>query len=327
MGDRTGIEWADATWNPVTGCTKVSEGCENCYAETIANRFAGTPAYPNAFRVTLRPERLGLPLRWQRPRRVFVNSMSDLFHADVPGAYIAQVFAVMALASRHTFQVLTKRPGRMKSLLASRDFRIAVHDEIEGRTARQHSEVWPLPNVWLGTSVETQKWADVRIQQLIETPASVRFLSCEPLLGPVRLCSCDGADYQVQRHPFLVNPACPLHGQNRIGWVIVGGESGSQARPMHPNWARLLRDQCNLVGVPFLFKQWGEWRRAREADDPAYEMAHGDQFPQPWLTLESDGRLHTGAPGDGAATVQRVGKKAVGRVLDGRVWDQYPEVG
>lgn len=302
MGDRTGIEWADATWNPVTGCTKVSGGCDNCYAETIANRFAGTPAYPNGFQVTLRPERLGLPLRWQRPRRVFVNSMSDLFHADVPDAYIAQVFAVMALASRHTFQVLTKRPGRMKSLLASRDFRLAVHDEIEGRTARQHSEVWPLPNVWLGTSVETQKWADIRIQHLIETPATVRFLSCEPLLGPVRLCSCDGAAHQVQRHPFLKNPACPLHGQNRIDWVIVGGESGPGARPMHPDWARLLRDQCTVAGVPFLFKQWGEWRWAREADDAAHEMA-------------------------GASTVQRVGKKAAGRELDGIVWDQYPEVG
>lgn len=305
MADRTAIEWTDATWNPVTGCTKVSPGCDHCYAETIAHRFAGTSAYPNGFDVTLRPDRLEQPLRWQRPRRIFVNSMSDLFHAEVPDDYIAEVFAVMAMAPRHTFQVLTKRPGRMRSLLGSWDFRIMVYDHV---VALEHDEVWPLSNVWLGTSVESQRWADVRIPQLLNTPAAVRFLSCEPLLGEVLLCRCDGAQYEVVRHPFLTSSECPLHGTTRLGWVIVGGESGSHARPMHPGWARTLRDQCTKVGIPFLFKQWGEWA------------------PRTMLLVDKVRNGQTVDYGDGTFG-QRVGKKEAGRELDGLTWDQFPKVG
>ncbi len=245
MGDRTKIEWSQATWNPVTGCTKVSEGCDHCYAEMIAHRFAGTKAYPNEFGVTLRPERLDQPLRWRKPRRIFVNSMSDLFHDDVPNDYIARVWAVMAEARQHTFQILTKRPGRMRSLLRSATFWAAfwaagVHD----RTGLDVSSS-PLSNVWLGVSVENQKWADVRIPVLLDTPAAVRFLSCEPLLGPVDLAwREDGPDGEASF------PA-------GIDWVIVGGESGPGARPMHPDWARSLRDQCQNAGVPFFMKQTG----------------------------------------------------------------------
>ena len=314
MGAVSKIEWTDSTWSPVTGCTKVSEGCDHCYAETIAHRFAGTKAYPNGFDVTLRPERLDQPLRWQRPRRIFVNSMSDLFHKDVPGEYIARVFAVMALAPRHTFQVLTKRPGRMRSLLNSAAFWREVRASVTRDLGRIDEAVGlvvnPLPNVWLGTSVESQKWADVRIPQLLATPAAVRFLSCEPLLGPVNLRH---MDVERQAHTdgelgmYFIDALTgrntdmgrPCRDVSRLDWVIVGGESGSGARPMHPDWARSLRNQCVAAGVPFLFKQWGEWA--------------------PDVVLET-GRI-------AGESMSRVGKRAAGRVLDGRTWDEYPAGG
>lgn len=317
MGDRSAIEWTDATWNPVTGCTKVSPGCDNCYAESIAHRFNGTKAYPNGFDVTLRPERLDQPLRWKRPRKVFVNSMSDLFHSAVPEEYIARVFAVMALASQHTFQVLTKRPGRMRSLLNDPGFRAHV-DEAEDRGAVEATgsgampryrfeqlqrqwwrTSWPLPNVWLGTSVESQKWADVRIPQLLDTTAAVRFLSCEPLLGPVNL------------NPYLPEVEKSAESPEIIAgldWVIVGGESGPNARPMHPDWARSLREQCTTAGVAFVFKQWGEWA--------------------PWtVEAQTAGRATTRVgPDRNDPWMARVGKRAAGRELDGRTWDEYPLV-
>ena len=215
---RSSIEWTTETWNPVTGCTKVSPGCDHCYAETFAERWRGVPRHPytRGFDLTLRPERLEQPLRWSRPRTVFVNSMSDLFHADVPEAYIAAVFDVMARASWHQFQVLTKRGERLERLSK----RIAVPS-----------------NVWLGVSVETSLYYS-RIRHLGRVPAPVRFLSCEPLLAPL--------------------PDLPLEG---IDWVIVGGESGPGARPMDPDWARGVRDQCQHAGVAFFFKQWGGVRK------------------------------------------------------------------
>ena len=224
MSDNSKIEWCEATWNPVTGCTKVSPGCDHCYAETFAERWRGTPGhhFENGFDVTLRPERLEQPFHWKRPRRVFVNSMSDLFHESVPDDYIARVFVVMAECRQHTFQVLTKRHGRMRSFLNRFIFR-------------------PPSNIWLGVSVEDQHWADIRIPALIETPAAVRFLSCEPLLGPVDLKLADERD-------------------GYLNWVIAGGESGPGARPMHPEWVRSLRDQCRTAAVPFFFKQWGAHR-------------------------------------------------------------------
>lgn len=335
MSDKTGIEWTDATWNPVTGCTKVSSGCDNCYAETVAHRFDGTKAYPNGFQVTLRPERLDQPTRWRRPRRIFVNSMADLFHDDVPADYIAQVFAVMALAPRHTFQVLTKRHARMRSLLTSSTFQTATAEHMLAMTdadaMKDAGDPFPLPNVWLGISTENQQWADIRIPALLDTPAAVRFISAEPLLGRIDL-----------RREWGHGPG--------IDWIIVGGESGHGARPMHPDWARALRDQRNKVGAAFLFKQWGEWGPA-----PWKIERQPDEFTLDYKArAESLGATHAFTGGmfqdDGGAWIEHVmemshkpwsverapeappnaegirrwGKKHAGRDLDGRTWDEYP---
>jgi protein gp37 len=241
----TTIEWTDRTWNPVTGCTKVSPGCDHCYAEGIARRFAGTKAFPQGFDVTLRPERLGDPLKWRKPRRVFVNSMSDLFHQDVPNDFIAQVWAVMAATPQHTYQVLTKRPARMRSLLLNA-FDNNFTDFLAAELFRLHEiggiVQWPLPNVWLGVSVEDQKRADLRIPALLDTPAAVRFLSCEPLLGHV--------DLESALNRFNLSNV-------GLGWVIVGGESGPGARRMELDWAQHLVGQCQQSGVPVFVKQLG----------------------------------------------------------------------
>jgi len=213
MSSTSSIEWTDATWNPVTGCSKVSPGCAHCYAETFAERFRGVPGHPyeQGFDLKLWPQRLELPLTWKRPRMIFVNSMSDLFHDDVPDAFIQKVFDAMGRADWHTFQVLTKRPERAAAMSARLPWRA---------------------NIWMGTSVENQRFT-ARIESLRSTAAHVKFLSCEPLLGPLKL---------KLRH---------------IDWVIVGGESGPGARPMRADWARSIRDQCVKSGVPFFFKQWG----------------------------------------------------------------------
>jgi protein gp37 len=306
------IEWTDRTWNPVTGCTKVSPGCDHCYAEGIARRFAGSKAFPRGFDVTLHSERLGAPQRWRKPSRVFVNSMSDLFHDAIPDRFIADVFAVMAITPRHTYQVLTKRQGRMRSLLAAPSFIDLIADAVRVRGEVYSRELvgWPLPNVWLGVSVEDQQRADLRIPALLDTPAAVRFLSCEPLLGPVDLRlalagHCPTHDFSggfcVQRHH---------QGVQHFGWVIVGGESGPGARPMHPAWVRQLRDQCTAAGVPFFFKQWGEWTPYRSVLDRMHRPLH---------VWEDD------LGPDGADTeVCRLGKKLAGRELDGRTWDEFP---
>ena len=265
MNAKSTIEWTDSTWNPVTGCTKVSPGCDHCYAETIAHRFDGTPAYPDGFKVTLRPERITQPLRWKKPRRVFVNSMSDMFHADIPDEYIARVWAVMALAHHHTFQVLTKRPGRMRSLLTSSAFRATVRQSAVGMTPgwTPACSYWPLPNVWLGVSAGDQRWADVRIPVLLDTPAVVRFVSAEPILGPIKF------DF--------------IH-WGTLDWVIVGGESGAGARPMRPGWARDIRDRCRDAEVPFHFKQWGAHgpdgiRRSKHANGRELDGRTWDEQP------------------------------------------------
>jgi protein gp37 len=252
MSDNSKIEWTDASWNPVTGCTKVSPGCDHCYAETFAERWRGTPGhhFERGFDVTLRPERLTQPLHWKRPRRIFVNSMSDLFHEAVPDEYIVAVFGIMAQAPQHTFQVLTKRHGRMRSLLGGEMFR------------RRFMFRWPLPNVWLGVSVEDQHWADIRIPALLDTPAAVRFISAEPLLGPLNL---------VQYLPTAVGAFCETHWswmcggdvrggkcrQERLSWIIAGGESGPGARPMELDWVRALVWHCRTTRVPLFVKQLG----------------------------------------------------------------------
>jgi protein gp37 len=216
MADKTGIEWTEATWNPVTGCSKLSPGCAHCYAERLSLRFGWSagPWTPNnaTENVVLHPERLGLPLRWRRPRVVFVNSMSDLFHEAVPLSFIRQVFEVMEQADRHVFQVLTKRHERLADLAPILS--------------------WP-PNVWMGVSIENARWA-IRADYLRQVPAAVRFVSAEPLLGPL-----DNLD---------------LSG---IAWLIAGGESGPRHRPVNAEWLRGLRDRCEEEGVAFFFKQWG----------------------------------------------------------------------
>jgi protein gp37 len=295
MSDGSKIEWTEATWNPVTGCTKVSPGCDHCYAETFAERWRGVPGhhFERGFDVTLRPERLTQPLHWKRPRRVFVNSMSDLFHEAVPDEYIVAVFGTMAQTPQHTYQVLTKRHGRMRSLLGGGMFR------------QRFAFGWPLPNVWLGVSVEDQKWADIRIPALLRTPAAVRFLSCEPLLGPVDLKRSVWTMGSERGHgltaSFVHAGGCcdRFHG---IDWVIAGGESGPGARPMVPAWARSLRDQCTDAGVPFFFKQWGAHRW----------VAHSvyDDATQCWV--------------ERGIEPQRVSKKLAGRLLDGREWNEFP---
>ncbi|AVI03695.1 hypothetical protein SEA_CONFIDENCE_65 [Gordonia phage Confidence] len=287
MSDTTSIEWTDATWNPVTGCTKVSAGCDHCYAETFAERFRGTPGhyFENGFDVQLRENKLTEPLRWRKPRKVFVNSMSDLFHDAVPDRYIEAVFSVMAEAKQHTFQVLTKRHARMRSLLSDWDFQENVKERYYDNAAGDRDFQWPLPNVWLGVSTENQQWADIRIPALLDTPAAVRFISAEPILGAID----------------LTGDLVTAGGSEQIDWCIVGGESGHGARPMHPAWARSLRDQCVAAGVPFLFKQWGEWT-------PNTGHRYRD-----WANLDSPHEF-----------VMRVGKGRAGRELDGRTWNEFP---
>ena len=221
MGTNTAIEWTDATWNPVTGCTKITRGCNNCYAERFSERFRGTPGHPfeNGFDLTLRPDRLSQPLSWKRPRRIFVNSMSDLFHKKIPRSFIDKVFDTMDVAERHIFQVLTKRSSLMKNYLRYR---------YGTGTAPRH--------IWCGVSVE-DNLATARIRHLRSAPASIRFLSIEPLLGPVGEINLGG-----------------------ISWVIVGGESGPNARPMREEWVLDIRDMCREQGVDFFFKQWGGLR-------------------------------------------------------------------
>jgi len=210
----SGIEWTEATWNPLTGCTKVSPGCKHCYAERLSGRLRamGSPKYANGFRLTLHEQVLGLPLRWSKPRTIFVNSMSDLFHKDVPDDFVLQVFDVMGRAFWHRFQVLTKRPERL----------------LELNPVLQWS-----PNIWMGVSIENQRYVH-RIDLLRQTGARVKFLSLEPLLGPLPHLDLDG-----------------------IHWAIIGGESGPGARPMEEAWVRDIRDRCLAAGVPFFFKQWG----------------------------------------------------------------------
>jgi len=247
----TKIEWTDETWNPVTGCTKVSPGCAHCYAERIAHRFGAKPYLPGKAEIVLHPERLEMPLRWKKPRMIFVNSMSDLFHEDVPDEFLADVLNIMSVAEWHVFQVLTKRPERMQrvlSILAANSTALGV-------------PFWPRPNIWLGASVENQRMADARIPLLLETPAVVRFVSCEPLLGPIDLST----DLLWGR-------------DDGIDWVIVGAESGPKARPMDEDWVRSIRDQCIEAGVPLFYKQRIE--RGRKVSMPALDGQVWAQYPR-----------------------------------------------
>ncbi len=270
----TKIEWCDETWNPVTGCSPASDGCKNCYASRMIGRNLPHMGHEGPFsRVQFHPDRLDQPLRWKKPRRIFVCSMGDLFHEDVKEEWINSVLRVAADTTRHTFMLLTKRPGRMSAYL---------------------NRKWDIPkNVWLGVTAENQATFDERIPILLQTPAAKRFVSVEPMLGPV--------DLGVYGHR-MGSPKSAIRGV--IDWVIVGGETGPGARPMHPDWARGLRDQCQAAGVPFFFKQWGEWK--------------GELGTANWK-----GRIPLHSYGDGHVS-RRVGKKAAGCLLDGREWKEFP---
>jgi len=320
------IEWTDAVWNPVTGCSKVSEGCRNCYAERLWPRLKamGNPAYKdrNFNDVACHQERLEQPLGWRKPRRIFVNSMSDLFHDDVPFEFIGHVFAKMHNYRQHTFMILTKRPERMKEFI----------EWYKTEWLAGFESAWPreYTHVWLGVSVENQAAADERIPLLLQTPAAVRFISAEPLLGQVRLDELSRPDkyepgalyYDDALTGFNATRAGGWYG-NKLDWVIVGGESGPGARPMHPDWVRGLRDQCQAAGTKFFFKQHGEFIQVgecmNETDDVKFYNAPNTR------RVNHNGGM--GFHGAGAIYMQRVGKKKAGRELDGQTWDEMPAIG
>lgn len=252
MSAKSTIEWTDATWNPVTGCTKVSQGCKNCYAETWANRKMGEFSKDKNRGFTdiiCHGDKLNIPSKWQKPKRIFVNSMSDLFHEEVPFGFIDKVFQVIEKCERHTFQILTKRPERMQEF-----FRKAP---------------WRLKNVWLGVSVEDQKTADKRIPILLQVPAVVRWISAEPLLGEIDLNAFLGVP-QNEKDFFrdLI----------KLDWVVVGGESGSKARPINYFWVKRILHSCIATNVPFFFKQWGQWVDPTQIPDYDYHIKYAEKI-------------------------------------------------
>lgn len=339
MSDKTGIEWTDATWNPVTGCAKVSQGCKHCYAEREWPRMTRlVPAYAGRDFTDVRTheDRLDQPLRWKKPRKVFVNSMSDLFHSDVPDEFIDKVFITMALCPQHTFQVLTKRADRMQEYVTRLNGG-RLRNRLIMVDAPNSTLAWPLQNVWLGVSVEDQDAADERIPLLLDTPAAVRWISAEPLLGPIRLSGLFGLitdDEDVRIDALNGTFVTSRHQEEptplgaRLDWVVVGGESGPKARPMSIKWARSLRDQCAEAGVPFLFKQWGEWAPAavRQSETPG-QFAYGDYEHEPGHFVHTDRYPRAFTSFGARAIVERVGKKTAGRLLDGVKHDGYPEGG
>lgn len=369
MADNTKIEWTDATWNPVTGCSVVSPGCTNCYAMGLAGtRLQHHPSRSGLTRpskagpvwngqVRLNEEWLTQPLQWKRPRMIFVCAHGDLFHESVPDAWIDRVFAVMKMAPHHTFQVLTKRSARMRAYFEARrngDPWAEAADEIADRIGLEdHPAVLeprdlPLRNVWLGVSAEDQRRADERVPDLLATPAAVRFVSAEPLLGPIDFTRIEarstgtliGGDFAHPKRidaltgwaghypsPTVFHPRS--HRLARLDWIIVGGESGPNARPMHPAWARSIRDQCTAAGVAFHFKQWGAWIDYKllggfgwSATTP---QGKGYEGPVTGKIFASGGGYYDGGKsfptrfyyGNETATLVRVGKRAAGRLLDG----------
>ena len=371
MGDKTNIEWTDETWNPIVGCSVVSPGCTNCYAMKQAARIemmhegrhalhagdggvnANAPPTPYAGltqaskagpvwtgKVAMANDQtLTKPLRWKRGRRIFVNSMGDLFHESVPDAWIDRVFAVMALAPQHTFICLTKRAKRMREWAHySRRGGVifSMLDVIDERKEGGHKQAvetpWPLPNVVLGVSAEDQPRADERIPDLLATPAAKRIVSIEPMLGPIELSRFVSSSplfgIDENRKTYVIEEGRGLDG------VILGGESGPGARPMHPDWARSVRDQCAAASAPFFFKQWGEFREfdtgppphqevdndSESADaiyaaaiNPSFVVPDGRHFARIGLPLNTPARL-----------IERVGKARAGRLLDGRSHNDFP---
>lgn len=403
MADKSAIEWTDATWNPIVGCSIVSPGCTHCYAMKMAGRieamgsgkhYAGTTRKVNGNTVwtgklALAPEHILLqPLAWRAPRRIFVNSMGDLFHEDVPDEWIDRVFAVAAMCPQHTLQVLTKRADRMRRYMSDPavvrriymlvcDMPVEIEPGIILIAERHHEQFappgprvylgqWPLPNVWLGVSTERQQEADERIPDLLATPAAIRFVSAEPLLGPIdftrlrppedkRLYGFPNLDalrgsWFVDGHP--PQDADALDDCLNLDWIIVGGESGHGARPMHPAWARSIRDQCAAAGVPFFFKQWGEWLPICAMDDgqsDRYFVPPPERDPEAirrcrvgqcilngngecfdldeWSRSNAALFSRTYGAGHHSMLTFKIGKKAAGRLLDGIEHNGMPDVG
>lgn len=322
----TKIEWATDVWNPATGCSPVSAGCANCYARRMAQRLRGRCGYPadEPFKVTLHPDRLDEPLKWRKPRRIFVCSMGDLFHTDVADHFVERVFTILALCSRHQFLVLTKRPQQMLRQIVRIGKSIEVlerHARAMGRTLKFQGTglvPWPLPNVLLGISAEDQETYEDRVRWLLKCAAALLVVSLEPMLENIDLTPqflLQGAagvrHIERGKLPWEV----PLVKAASIGWVIVGAETGPGARPMHPDWARSIRDQCQAAGVPFFFKGWGEWAPFQD----------NGPLPPHCRYVGLDGTVRVGDPeADTDACMGRVGKKHSGRLLDGREWNEMP---
>jgi protein gp37 len=374
MADGTAIEWTDATWNPIVGCSVVSPGCTNCYAMKLAGtRLKHTESRKGLTHATkagpvwngevrFMEQWLDQPLRWKRPRRIFVCAHGDLFAENVPDEWVDRVFAVMAVSPRHTFQVLTKRARRMREYLSSPATVGRVLDLCLD-WVRQDGSVSPryvedgltgliVPNVWLGVSAEDQVRADERIPELLATPAAIRFVSAEPLLGPIDFTKISGttclarpgaccgdrpwvdalrgiqACSRAGAYSFPIREVMP----RGLDWIIVGGESGHDARPMHPDWARLIRNQCIDAGVAFFFKQWGEWTPGENAN---FTMTRTERVASLWdedtygkatwdygtVTPADSVEMHR----DDEPDLYRIGKKRAGRKLDGVEHSAFPE--
>jgi protein gp37 len=328
------IEWTEETWNPLIGCSKISPGCKNCYAiqtawirqhnPKMAERYSGvvekTPGGSLNWtgKVNFVNEAIEKPLRKKKPTMYFVNSMSDLFHEAVPFSVIHDIFNTIAACPQHTFQILTKRPARM----------------LEYVKWFQRGGRYPFdfgPNVWMGVSVENQEAANERIPLLLQVPASVRFLSCEPLLGPVRLDQLSRVDDNMTWFDDCLT-GFKAHGaggwyDNKIDWVIVGGESGHGARPMHPDWARSLRDQCIKAGTSYFFKQWGAYTDVNNIlPMPMGDFAKNVKSGK-WVGVDKTGAVvsHVSGPNN-AVLMAKVGKNEAGRQIDGREWNEFPSV-
>ncbi len=372
MAAKSKIEWCDATWNPVVGCSPVSPGCDHCYAARMAHRLGANQATPQFAGLTGVDQKwtgetrlvrggLNIPLTWRKNKRIFVCSMGDLFHESVPFAWVDQVFAVMALAPQHTFMLLTKRPERMREYTKSRmgDGRASICNQIDGmdptKGDRRGSLEMPLSNVWLGVTAENQAMAVERIPVLLETPAAKRFVSVEPMLGPVNLrflhvpdaeldpfgdrwnTTWDALDGTRGVSPFGKN--CPFTGPKgtHLDWVICGGETGPGARPTNPEWVRSLCDQCfKKSDVPFFFKQWGEWAPSENfPSDARFPFKHWKEFlsgvdePQRLALRGWDYDANAKKFGEKVAygsftLVVKAGRHRAGRLLDKEEWAYFP---
>ena len=366
MADKTQIEWTDATWNPVRGCSRVSPGCGGpnheggCYAEKIAARFSGPGQAFEGFaertaqggrwtgKVEVVWDAIDIPIRWRKPRRIFANSMSDLFHEALDVVDVAMIYGTAIAAvhlRKHTIQILTKRAEHMREVLTDPIFWEVANDHAEHlvlehtdplnrrsddarATLGDYGPGKPPPGIWLGVSVEDQERADERIPHLLAAPAAVRFLSCEPLLGPV----------MPWTFPIYTEARRLGADDGRLDWLIAGGESGPAARPAHPDWLRALRDQCQEAFVPFFFKQWGEWADPGNVGANSWTFSHTkerrsygrvakdfvDLFDGKAFETEFPFPVRSPAGYDPGPAMVRLGKKTAGATLDGREWREFP---